>query len=162
MLAEYRVLALLPNPTDGERTVAFLAEVGIACLACSDIAALRPALSEGAGVLLLTEESLLRDAAGHLRETLAAQPAWSAVPLIVVARETTDVCVDGALVDVLVNVTLVERPVRQRTLVSVVRAALRVRRHQYEIRAALVERTRAAEELARQASKLRDADRRND
>ena len=84
------------------------------------------------------------------------------MPLIVVARETTDARVDGALVDVLANVTLVERPVRQRTLVSVVRAALRARRHQYEIRDALVERKRAAEELARQASKLRDADRRKD
>jgi len=161
-LAEHRVLALLPNPADGERTVAFLAEVGIACMACSDIAAVSQALSEGAGVILLTEESLLRDTAGHLRETLARQPAWSAVPLIVLARETTDARVDGALVDVLANVTLVERPVRQRTLVSVMRAALRARRHQYEIRDALVERKRAAEELARQASKLRDADRRKD
>ena len=56
MLAEHRVLALLPNPTDGERTVAFLAEVGIACRTCSDIAALSQALSEGAGALLISRE----------------------------------------------------------------------------------------------------------
>ena len=160
--AEHRVLALLPSAIDGERTVAFLAEAGIRCTLCSDIAGLSQSLSEGAGVLLLTEESLLRDTSHHLREALALQPAWSTVPLIVLARETTDVRVDSVLADVLANVTLVERPVRQRTLVSVVQAALRARRHQYEIRDALVERKRAAEELARQASKLLEADRRKD
>ncbi len=160
--AEYRVLALLPNAADGERTVAFLAEVGVAGTVCADVAALSQALSQGAGAVLLTEELLLRDTFGHLREVLAAQPAWSAVPLIVLARETTEARVDSALVDVFANVTLVERPVRQRTLVSVVRAALRARRHQYEIRDALVERKRAAEELERQASQLREADRRKD
>ena len=162
MLAEHRVLALLPSATDRERTVAFLAEVGIPCVACADIAAVSDSLSGGAGALLLTEEALLRDTFGQLRDALAAQPPWSAVPLIVLARETTDARVDSALADVLANVTLVERPVRQRTLVSVVRAALRARRHQYDIRDALVERKRAAEELARQASKLREADHRKD
>src|SRR5512138_1598543 len=100
MLGEHRVLALLPSATDGERTVAFLAEVGIPCVACADIAAVSESLSGGAGALLLTEESLLRDTFGHLREALAAQPPWSAVPLIVLARETTDARVDSALADV--------------------------------------------------------------
>ena len=85
-LVEQRVLALLPNASDGERTVAFLAEVGIPCTACSDITRLSQSLSEGAGVLLLTEQFLLRDDFGQLREVLGAQPAWSAVPLIVLAR----------------------------------------------------------------------------
>lgn len=159
---ENRVVALLPNPTDAGRTVDFLREVGIACTACADMPGLAHALSQGAGAVLLTEESVLRDTAGHLRQALGAQPPWSAVPLIVLARETTDPRVDTALVDVLADVTLVERPVRQRTLISVVRSALRARRHQYDIRDALVERKRAAEELARQAAQLREADRRKD
>jgi len=160
--AEHRVLVLLPNATDAARTVAFLGEVGIACTACADMADLAGAISDGVGAVLMTEESLLRDTVGQLREALGAQPAWSAVPLIVLARETTDQRVDTALVDLLADVTLVERPVRQRTLISVVRSALKARRHQYDIRDALVERKRAAEELARQASQLREADRRKD
>ncbi len=160
--AEDRVLALLPNAGDAGRTVAFLGEVGIPCTACADMPDLIRALSQGAGAVLVTEEFLLRDTAGDLRQALGAQPAWSAVPLIVLARETTDSRVDTALVDVLADVTLVERPVRQRTLISVVRSALRARRHQYDIRDALVERKHAAEELARQAAQLREADRRKD
>src|SRR5438045_1645020 len=140
--AELRVLALLPNAADAGRTVGFLGEVGIACKACAEMAELTGELSRGTGAVLVTEESLLRDASGTLRKALGAQPTWSAVPLIVLARETTDSRVDTALVDVLANVTLVERPLRQRTLVSVVRSALRARRHQYEIRAALIERKR--------------------
>ncbi len=156
------MLALLPNATDAARTVALLGEIGIPCSACSDLHELTGALAEGAGAVLMTEEFVLRDTAGSLRQALGTQPAWSAVPLIVLARETTDARVDTALVDVLADVTLVERPVRQRTLISVVRSALRARRHQYDIRDALVERKRAAEELARQASQLREADRRKD
>jgi two-component system, sensor histidine kinase len=159
---ENRVLALLPNAADAGRTVAFLGEVGIPCTACSDMAGLTRALSDGAGALLVTEELLLHDTVGLLRDALGAQPPWSAVPLIVLARETSDARVDSALVDVLADVTLVERPVRQRALISVVRSALRARRHQYDIRDALVERKRAAEELARQAAQLREADRRKD
>src|SRR6185312_7080986 len=160
--SENRVLVLLPNATDARRTAAFLGEVGIACTACADMFALSREIPQGAGAILVTEEFLLRDAAGHLRRALGAQPAWSAVPLIVLARETTDQRVDTALIDLPADVTLVERPVRQRTLISVVRSALRARRHQYDIRDALVERKRAAEELARQAAQLREADRRKD
>jgi signal transduction histidine kinase/ActR/RegA family two-component response regulator len=53
------------------------------------------------------------------------------------------------------NATLVERPVKLRSLLSVVRAALRSRRHQYAIRDHLAERGRMEEEL-------RDADRKKD
>ncbi len=157
-----RVLVLLPNAADAGRTATFLGEVGIPCTACSDMPDLARAIAQGAGAVLLTEESVLRDTAGCLRQALGAQPAWSAVPLIVLARETTDARVDTALLDLLADVTLVERPLRQRTLISVVRSALRARRHQYDIRDALVERRRAAEELARQAAQLREADRRKD
>jgi signal transduction histidine kinase/DNA-binding response OmpR family regulator len=45
------------------------------------------------------------------------------------------------------NVTLLERPVRIAALVSVVRAALRSRERQYQIRAHLWERERSAEEM---------------
>jgi signal transduction histidine kinase/ActR/RegA family two-component response regulator len=166
---EQRVLALLPNPTDGERTGRFLAAVGIPCTPCKEMSELCRLLREGAGAILLAEESLLRDTSGHLREALSQQPTWSAVPLIVLVRETTDARLDKILSGVLANVTLVERPVRQRTLLSGVRAALRARWHQYEIRDSLAEREQQAlalrqahEELARQAEQLREADRRKD
>ena len=53
------------------------------------------------------------------------------------------------------NVTQLERPVQTRTLLSVVRSALRNRRRQYEVRSFLAERERLVEQL-------RDADRKKD
>ena len=50
------------------------------------------------------------------------------------------------------NATLVERPVKVRSLLSVVRAALRSRRHQYAIRDHLAERDRAEAEIVRLAA----------
>src|SRR5579884_4238509 len=101
---EHRVLALLPNRTDAEHTIAFLAEVGVACTACASMTELVRAISHGVGAVLVTEEALLRDSGGTLRQALGAQPEWSAVALIVLARETTDARVGTALVDVLADV----------------------------------------------------------
>ena len=53
------------------------------------------------------------------------------------------------------NTTLLERPVRTTTLVSVVRTALRARQRQYEIRDHMFERGRVAEELARSNEDLK-------
>jgi len=147
-VTEERVLALLPNIADGDRTAAFLAAEGIRCTPCRSMAGLCQMVRAGAGAVLLAEEAIVRDPLGLLRETLAEQPAWSAVPLIVLAREAADPRFEKLLSGVLVNVTFVERPVRQRTLMSVVRSALRARRHQYEIREALAYRERQSQQLA--------------
>lgn len=82
---------------------------------------------------------------------MASQPAWSNLPLVILAREGSE----GAGLRESINATLVERPVKFRSLLSVVRAALRSRRHQYAIRDHLGERARLVEEL-------READRKKD
>jgi signal transduction histidine kinase/ActR/RegA family two-component response regulator len=53
--------------------------------------------------------------------------------------------------------TILERPVRTRALYGALHAALRGRRHQYQVRDALQERARQAVELAAQEEKLRAA-----
>src|SRR5205085_11319255 len=55
------------------------------------------------------------------------------------------------------NVTLIERPLRSRTLLSLVDAALRARRRQYEIRNYIEERKRSEEELRRATEALRQS-----
>jgi PAS domain S-box-containing protein len=115
------------------------------------------AVGSGAGAILIAEESLLRDTSGELREALRNQPVWSAVPVIVMARETTGSRLDQVLSGVFANVMLLERPVRQRTLVSVVRAALRARLHQYEIRDAVTMRERQEQALRENDERLRFA-----
>jgi signal transduction histidine kinase/ActR/RegA family two-component response regulator len=146
------VLVLLPTSKDAERTCAALSGVGIACLSCKDLADLCRAIAVGAGAALLTEEVVAGDRSGCLATTLHDQPTWSDLPLVVLAREKAQ---GREALRESMNVTLVERPLRMRSLVSVLRAALRGRRRQYEVRDHLGERLRAAEAL-------QDQDRRKD
>jgi len=108
----------------------------------------------GAGALLVVEEMLLRDRTRCLEEVLAAQPAWSMLPVIVLGRGDSDARLGEMIREAKAQVTLLERPVRTRTLVSVVHAALRARQNQYEIRDAMVERERQAHLLRDREERL--------
>jgi PAS domain S-box-containing protein len=146
---EGRVLVLMPTPRDAARTCDLLAGAGLAGVPCADAGAVRRELAAGAGAVLLADEAL---AGGDwLFEALAGQPDWSDLPLVVLAREGAG----HASFRESANVTLVERPVRMHTLLSVVRAALRARRHQYAVRDLLAERQRAAEALRDERERLR-------
>lgn len=145
-----RVLVLMTNARDAERTLAVLAAAGLQGVACTDGPHLCRELTSDVGVVLLSEETILADGERRIQEALLAQPAWSSVPLVAVTREgAAEDRRESLLTDLAANVTLIERPVRMRTLVSVVRGALRARRHQYEARDAIAER-----ELALDAARL--------
>jgi PAS domain S-box-containing protein len=141
-----RVLVLMPTARDTERMGRALAAAGLAYASCKDVAELCRELEAGAGAALLTEEAVVGDRAGCLPEVLRNQPPWSDFPLVVLAREGAEE--RKHLIRESMNATLVERPVRLRSLLSVLRAALRSRRHQYEVREHLEERQRTAVSLA--------------
>jgi signal transduction histidine kinase/DNA-binding response OmpR family regulator len=151
-----RVLVLMPTARDAERTVGFLEEENIASEVCADLAELWRSLRAGAGALLLTDEALSSDTAGQLSEALREQPAWSVLPILVLAREGWS-RVGEHLAPEQSSLVIVERPVRTRTLIGVVRSALRDRRHQYQARDALLLRQAQAELLIAQDEKLRFA-----
>jgi PAS domain S-box-containing protein len=137
-----RILVLMPTVRDGARTAKALAAAGLPCELCSDMGSLCAEIARGAAVALLTEEAMADGAGGALHEALAAQPAWSDFPLVVLARERKPGR-DPGLRETM-NVVLIERPVKLRSLLSVIRVALRSRRRQYEVRGHLSERARAA------------------
>jgi signal transduction histidine kinase len=153
--AEERVLVLAPTGKDARLSEAILAECGVASLSCADLEAVCREIEAGAGAVLLTEEALRRGGLARLVETLGRQPAWSDLPLLVLTDEGADSELALRSLETLGNVTLLERPVRVPALVSAVRAALRGRRRQYQIRDHLVEAKRTADTL-------READRRKD
>jgi signal transduction histidine kinase/ActR/RegA family two-component response regulator len=155
-----RVLVLMPTARDAERTASLLAEASIESKPCADLAELCRELRAGAGAVLLTDETLSGDSSGQLAEALRDQPEWSALPVLLLAREGYGSHRLAPEADR--SLIIVERPVRTRTLVGVVSSALRGRQHQYEIRDALMLREQQAELLARQADELRRADRRKD
>ena len=133
-----RILVLAPVGRDGALAYKVLSEAGLDCIAYSDAGSFHKALLNGAGALLLTEEALSSQTVTLLKEMLAAQPAWSDLPLVLLSghRENRS----NSYLDTLQalgprpNVTLLERPLRPPTLVTVMRAALRARRRQYEVR----------------------------
>jgi len=155
--ASERVLVLMPTARDAERTLALLGEAGIQCESCADLAALCREVRAGAGAVLLTDEPISADAQGQLSETLRAQPAWSALPVLVLAHEGWSKLGQRLAPDMMRNLVIVERPARTRTLVEITSSALRSRRHQYQIRDELVVREQQAAELLAQDERLRFA-----
>jgi signal transduction histidine kinase/ActR/RegA family two-component response regulator len=152
-----RVLVLMPMARDAERTVRVLDQVDVSSMVCSDLAELCRMLREGAGAVLLTDEAINGDASGQLSEALLEQPAWSAVPVIVLARESWTQDNHRLAPDSRNNFILVEQPVRTRTLTGVVLSALRGRCHQYQIRDALLMREQQSAQLLAQDERLRFA-----
>ena len=146
-----RVLVLMPTAKDAGRTATALARGGVGCVPCRTMAELCAEIAAGAGAVLLTEELIARDPNHCLAAALTGQPPWSSLPVVVLARDGDADRRSELLPEGSANITLIERPVRIRTLVSVVRSALRTRRHQYDIRDALAERDR-------QAAALREAE----
>jgi PAS domain S-box-containing protein len=150
-----RILLLMPTARDGERTRRALAAAGLDCAVCRDMGELCREVGRGAGTALLTEEALAADRDGCLAAVLRNQPPWSDFPLVVLARAGSGG--RGREIRESMNVSLVERPVRVRSLLSVVRAALRSRRHQYAVRGHLAERRLAAEALRAERERFRVA-----
>lgn len=131
-----RALILAPYGRDAELLCTQLQRAGIVCLPCADMQSLCNAMSDGAGVLVFTEEALTNDATQRLATALDAQPAWSEVPILVLtglpdleARPRTFHALGSRT-----NLTLVDRPVRIQSLISTVQSALDARRRQYQVR----------------------------
>ena len=145
---ENRVLVLAPTGRDAALASQILGNMGLPCRACADEDDLCREIAAGAAVAILAEEALHPWTVNSLLNALGRQGPWSDLPLIVFTRgERSSESILEAL-GPLGNATILERPVRVSTLVSAVKAGMRARRRQYEVRDLLV----------RQA----DADRRKD
>jgi signal transduction histidine kinase/CheY-like chemotaxis protein len=154
-----RALIVTPNPVDAELALGFLAENAIPAGAYESIAQLNGELPADAGCIVLVEEAL-DDADLHgLRELLELQPAWSDLPLVLVAGAGRSALVARAFPEA-GNVTLLERPLNPLTLVSAVQAGLRARVRQLEVRDLLQKREEALRQrddfLAMLAHELRN------
>lgn len=153
-----RILILAPTGRDAAMTVRYLLEAGLRAEACDHIEALCDEAREGTGMIFLTGEALTTEALRCLVELLAQQPAWSDIPFVVLTSgggETPANTEALAALSEAGNVTLIERPVRLMTLMSTVRAALRARQRQYEVRAHLAAEWRAKQALEQSEEKYR-------
>jgi signal transduction histidine kinase len=88
--------------------------------------------ARGAGAVLLTARTLTPAALRALRAVLDGQPHWSDLPVVLLVGGGGDVEAEALFGSD--NVTVLDQPARPSTLVSAVRAALRARVRQYEVR----------------------------
>jgi len=153
--ASHQVQVLCGLPRDAQLTAAILASAGISSRICDRTDGLAQAVGDGTiGTLLVAEEALSAPVFGLLRSALSEQPPWSDVPIILFASrmETT---IDRLLLTLGGNITALERPIRSGMLVSAVRAALKARQRQYQLRDLL----RSMEQVTH---RLEEQDRRKD
>jgi signal transduction histidine kinase/ActR/RegA family two-component response regulator len=138
-----RVLILPPTARDGEATAKLLRTADIETFICKDMHEVALEIDKGVGAVILTQEDVL----GHretLKKVLAAQPAWSDIPLIVLTPHHADTAAAIAALDTVGHMTLVKRPVQVASFISTVSAALRDRQRQYKLRHYLEDRERQA------------------
>jgi signal transduction histidine kinase/CheY-like chemotaxis protein len=91
------------------------------------------AVIKGVGAVVIAEEALTSDPDTFIR-CLEHQPVWSDLPVIALSRSGSESSQLARLLEHIGNITVVERPVRISTFLSVVRAALRSRDRQYQVR----------------------------
>jgi signal transduction histidine kinase/CheY-like chemotaxis protein len=147
---EARLLVYAPTGRDSAAAAEILHRGGLSVAICGDLDAMRAEAHLGAGAVFLAEEGLFGKDITKLTDWVAQQPAWSDLPFIVLTSQHDGARVQAwrqRLAEALRNVSLLERPVQQITLMSTARAALRARARQYEVRALLEERERAASVL---------------
>ena len=149
-----RVLVLPPTRRDGEIVEQLLSQAGLTSTIYETMAALSAAIDESAAAIVLTDDLLAKAGVHSLVEALQRQPHWSDVPFVVLAAGGTP---SGALSQLqsIASVTLLDRSVHMRTLLSAVQTAVRARTRQYEIRD-LLERERQARIDADRANHAKD------
>jgi signal transduction histidine kinase/ActR/RegA family two-component response regulator len=145
---ETLVLALPPTRADASAMRALFASNAIDCEFFVDLRELCESLRLGAGSIILSEEAATADGT-LLIEWIREQPVWSDLPMIILSRSGPESSRLAQLLPPLGNVSVVERPVRTNTLISLVRSSLRARMRQYEVRDHLRQREQTEEALRR-------------
>lgn len=145
-----RAIILAPRGRDADIAGAILREAAIDSVTACTLPRLVEELRAGAAFALVTDETLagadLRGIAGFLQ----AQGEWSDFPFILLTERGGSIernPVAGRYLELLGNVTFLERPFHPTSLISAAKAALRGRRRQYDARTRLVEIREGAQQL---------------
>ena len=131
---EYRVLLLPATRRDAEVTTALLRREKLPVVCCENAHLLTRELDRGVGAILMTDDALADPGIDLVLEALGRQPPWSDIPAIVLCGHDQLPRLAGIAMRTLRNVTLLERPTTIRTLISAVKAAIRARARQYQMR----------------------------
>jgi PAS domain S-box-containing protein len=145
-----RGVVFAPNGRDAAVAVRLLEEAGIPADICFDIYQFQRALSDSACFAVATEEALRSADLRGIVGWVAGQASWSDFPFLILTRrgggpdQDPDV---ARLLDLLGNVTFLERPFHPTTFASVARTALKSRQRQYDARTRIDELYEGEERL---------------
>ena len=135
-----RALILAPQGRDAFVASRILGEAGLVAEICNDLPKLLRELTLGAGLAVITEDSIRSADIKGLANWTSSQPPWSDFPFVILTERGAGLERNPAAerqTEALGNVTFLERPFHPTTLISVVKTALRGRLRQYDARARL-------------------------
>ena len=135
-----RALVLAPRGRDSALAQLLLRQAGIESDVCGDLPALVVSIHDTVGFVLLTEDAVRNADLRPLVARIAAQPAWSDLPFVLVTDhgggpERNPIA--ARWLESLGNVYFLERPFHPTTLSSLARATMKGRRRQHETRVLL-------------------------
>ena len=137
MGSEETVLILAPFGQDAPLAAEVLGRADVRTEILDSLAELCKRLDAPAAAVVITEEALTLADSGTLKAKLAAQPAWSDLPIILLTARRDRQFHTQQILDFFApggNIALLERPFRMMTFETAVRVALRARRRQYQVR----------------------------
>ena len=146
-----QVLLCAPFGKDAEILTEIVSSEGLSVTHCASLNELARRLSERTDFILLTEEALVSSSLQAIQRTLRKQEPWSDIPIILLASAgpTPSRWTTGFMSKLAgeANISILERPVRVPTIISVLRTAKRARSRQRQIQELLLQEKESASNL---------------
>ena len=136
-----RALVLAPFGRDAQIASSMLVESELPAVACKSIEELALQIDRGAGFAVVAIEALTGADMEPLAAAIGRQEAWSDFPFLVLARKGQGIerrLISRFILDLLGNVTILERPFHPSAFISLAKTSVRSRRRQYEARSHLL------------------------
>jgi len=156
--SEARVLILAPVGRDAELLAQTLRTIDVESVPVPSVDALLKELRVGVGAAVIADEAIPPRQVHELTSWLSSEPPWSDPPIIILTPGGQSKLYSNQRAQqfsTLGNFTLIERPTRPEIIQSAVRASLRGRMKQYEVRSrqeALLQANSDLEQFAHSAS----------
>jgi signal transduction histidine kinase len=158
---EERILLLTPTPEEASVLASTLERTNVRTESFTTLETLIPALQDGAGGLLVEEAAVTKRGVRLLSSAMVQREPWSNLPIIILTNGDPAAIKRLDALDLFgpataSNITILERPVHEVTLLTVVHTALRARRRQYEMRDLMADLRATNEQLRESQAALQN------
>jgi signal transduction histidine kinase len=157
-----RILLLSPTDARAASLATVLQATEVSVEQFTTLSPLAEELRNGAGAIIADEDAITEEAVRLLSTAMAQREPWSNLPIIILTTGEPAAIERLDQLDLFgpatsSNVTILERPVHEVTLATVVRSALRARRRQYEVRDLMQNLKTTNEQLRQSQEALQEA-----